>query len=171
MEPTSSPRLRTSFLKAMREWEQSTGTADADGLSAAALSVPGRFEEYVQLMCEGRLPWQRTHAGSWVRCFWWLDHAGEFIGRISVRPDLTPGVRDANHIGYAVRPSRRREGHATGMLAAALPIAWAMEIDPVVLVCAASNVGSRTVIERNGGILTGAYEDRCRYCIAKPVMR
>ncbi|RMI39984.1 GNAT family N-acetyltransferase [Actinomadura harenae] len=152
----------------MREWEQASGTADADGLSVADLSVPGRFEEYAQQMRDGRLPWQRTYAGSWVRCFWWLDDAGEFIGRISIRPDLTPGVRDANHIGYAVRPGRRCEGHATAMLAAALPIAWNLGIDPVVLVCAETNAGSRTVIERNGGVLTEVGRGRCRYLAPRP---
>ncbi|MFC5183882.1 GNAT family N-acetyltransferase [Actinomadura harenae] len=83
-------------------------------------------------------------------------------------PSPSPERSDANHIGYAVRPGRRREGHATGMLAAALPIAWRLGIDPVVLVCATGNIGSRTVIERNSGILTSTYDGLCRYSIGKP---
>lgn len=159
-----SAAFRASFLTAMREFEDLIGTADADGLSVADLSTGGRFEHYVRALSEGSLPWQRTYAGSYVRCFWWVVDE-DFVGRISIRPDLTPGVRDANHIGYAVRPSRRGQGHGTAMLAAALPLAAELGIDPVVLVCAETNIGSRTVIERNGGCLTAIDGGRCRYHI------
>lgn len=91
---------------------------------------------------------------------------GEFIGRSSVWPDLEPGVVDANHIGHAVRPSRRRKGHATAMLAAALPIAFDLDIDPVVLVCTETNIGSRRVIERNHGSLAKIRDGRCHYQIS-----
>ena len=157
--------LRASFLAAMGEFEEETGAADADGLSVAELSRPGRLGEYVRAMNRGCLPWQRTHAGSYVRCWWWVV-GGEFVGWISVRPDLTPGVAGANHIGYAVRPGRRGEGHATAMLAAALPIALGWGIDPVVLVCDQTNLGSRTVIERNGGHLASIAAGRCRYLVS-----
>jgi predicted acetyltransferase len=157
--------LRASFLTAMREFEEATGTADADGLSVAELSSADCFETYVRSMNEGSLPWQRTHAGSYVRCLWWVVD-GEFIGRISVRPDLTPGVPEANHIGYAVRPGRRRQGHATAMLAAALPLAFDLGIDPVRVICAETNVGSRRVIERNRGRLVRIRDGRCLYQIS-----
>jgi predicted acetyltransferase len=120
--------MRASFLAAMREFEG--GTADADGLSVADLSLGECFETYVRSMNEGALAWQRTYVGALVRCWWWVVD-GEFIGRISVRPDLTPGVPDGNHVGYAVRPSRRRQGHATAMLAAVLPVAFHLGINPV----------------------------------------
>lgn len=161
-----SPALRASFLEAMKEFEALTGKADADGLSVADLSTGNRFEEYVHAMNAGRLPWQRTHAGSFVRCWWWVVE-GEFVGRISLRPDLTPGVPHANHVGYAVRPGRRRQGHATAMLAAVLPQAFSWGIDPVILICAQANTASRTVIERNGGHLVSALDGHCHYHIRR----
>jgi predicted acetyltransferase len=57
------------------------------------------------------------------------------------------------HIGYDVRPSARRRGHATAMLAAALPVAGALGIDPVLTTCDEDNAGSRKVIEANHGAL------------------
>ncbi len=148
----------------MLEFEELDGTADADGLSAADLSSANCFQTYIRQMNEGSLSWQRTHAGSTIRCWWWVI-AEEFIGRISLRPDLTPDVPHANHIGYAVRPSRRRQGHATAMLATALPTAFELGIDPVILVCAETNVTSRKVIQRNGGRLDAILDGHCHYSI------
>jgi predicted acetyltransferase len=53
---------------------------------------------------------------------WWVDGPAH-LGRIAIRHRLTPWLREvAGHIGYDVRPSARRRGHATAMLAAALPV-------------------------------------------------
>jgi RimJ/RimL family protein N-acetyltransferase len=52
----------------------------------------------------------------------------------------------------ALRAGARRQGHATAMLAVALPRAAALGIDPARLDCEADNVASRRVIEKNGGV-------------------
>jgi len=52
-----------------------------------------------------------------------------------------------------VRRSARRQGHATAMLAAALPVAASLGIDPALVTCDDTNLGSRKVIEGNGGML------------------
>lgn len=161
-----STTYRASFLTAMREFEELAGAADADGLSVADLSSTRQFDSYVRGMAEGSLPWQCTHAGSYVRCWWWVRD-GEFIGRISLRPDLTPGVLHANHIGYAVRPSRRGQGHASAMLAAVIPEGFKLGIDPLILVCTETNTASRKVIERNGGYLTSITDGHCHYRIRR----
>ena len=50
--------------------------------------------------------------------WWWVD-GEDYLGRISVRHRLTEFLRDVGgHVGYYVRPSRRRLGHATAMLRA-----------------------------------------------------
>ena len=68
------------------------------------------------------------------------------------------------HIGYDMRPSARCRGHATAMLRAALPVAGALGIDQALITCDADNVGSRRVIERNGGILEDQRGDKLRLC-------
>ena len=85
--------------------------------------------------------------------YWWL--AGEeFLGRLSIRHRLTPHLlEEGGNIGFEVRPSSRRMGHATAMLAAALPLAAALGIDPARLDCDEDNPASRRVIEKNGGRL------------------
>ena len=54
---------------------------------------------------------------------WWVD-GDEYIGRIAVRHRLTPVLLEiGGHIGYDVRPTARRRGHATEMLRQALAVA------------------------------------------------
>lgn len=55
------------------------------------------------------------------------------------------------HIGYDVRPTARRRGHATAMLRAALPIARRIGIETVLVTCDLTNTASRKVIESCGG--------------------
>lgn len=53
---------------------------------------------------------------------WWWNAGAEYIGRISLRHELTSHLLEVGgHIGCDVRRSRRRGGHATRMLAAGLP--------------------------------------------------
>lgn len=45
--------------------------------------------------------------------FWLIDDE-EFIGRASIRHELTPHLREiGGHIGYEIRPSKRRQGYGT----------------------------------------------------------
>ena len=45
---------------------------------------------------------------------WWIEDDA-FLGRIAIRHRLTPALIEwGGHIGYDVRPSARRRGHATG---------------------------------------------------------
>lgn len=97
--------------------------------------------------------------GEWVDGYvpqtvlWWVA-GDEYIGRLSIRHRLTTHLLyHGGNIGFDVRPSARRRGHATAMLAEALPLAAALGIDPARIDCDAANVASRRVIEKNGGVL------------------
>jgi predicted acetyltransferase len=82
---------------------------------------------------------------------WWVE-GDEYLGRIAIRHRLTePLLQFGGHIGYDVRPSARRQGHATAMLAAARPIARSIGIERALVTCDHDNVASRKVIEANGG--------------------
>jgi predicted acetyltransferase len=101
----------------------------------------------------------RPRPGEWVDGYvpqtvlWWV--AGDaYLGRLSIRHVLTPHLLyHGGNIGFEVRPSARRRGHATAMLAAALPLAAALGIRSVRIDCDADNVASRRAIEKNGGVL------------------
>jgi predicted acetyltransferase len=94
---------------------------------------------------------------------WWAE--GErLLGRLAIRHRLTPALEEAGgHIGYDVRPSARRQGHATAMLAAALPIARSLGIIEALLTCDDTNTASQRVIEANGGRFVDMAGQKRRY--------
>jgi RimJ/RimL family protein N-acetyltransferase len=78
---------------------------------------------------------------------------------------LPAGEDVSGHIGYDVRPNARRQGHATAMLAAALPVANALGIDGAVLTCDETNIASRRVIEAYGGRYVDTVDIKRRYLV------
>ena len=94
---------------------------------------------------------------------WWVE-GDQFLGRIAVRHRLTPALLErGGHIGYDVRPSARRRGHATAMLRDALKVAARLGIERALITCHVTNVGSRRVIELNGGVLADEHNGVLRY--------
>ncbi|ONI71894.1 GNAT family N-acetyltransferase [Kribbella sp. ALI-6-A] len=100
----------------------------------------------------------------------WFTDGDEWLGRLSIRHDLTPALLElGGHIGYVVRPSARRQGHATAMLAQALPIAAELGIDPALLTCDADHDASRKVIEAAGGELEDERHGKLRFWVPTKV--
>ncbi len=97
--------------------------------------------------------------------WWWVD-GPDYLGRIALRHRLTGGLRETGgHIGYDVRPSARRRGHATAMLRAVLPHARSLGIEQVLVTCDTDNIGSRRVIESNGGVLEDERHGKLRFWV------
>ncbi|MGO4256782.1 GNAT family N-acetyltransferase [Marmoricola sp. RAF53] len=162
--------LKDSFLAAMAEFAAEGRTGDGSGLGRDLDEWTGRWEsdegfaEYVAARVAER---DTVVDEDWVlnTNLWWVDEKG-YIGRMSVRHELNAWLREVGgHIGYDVRRSRRREGHATAMLAAALPVARALGIDRALVTCDVGNVGSRVVIERNGGVPAGERDGKLRFWV------
>lgn len=85
----------------------------------------------------------------------WLVHEGrEVIGISRVRHRLTDTLRQhGGHIGFLIRPSFRRMGFGRQLLALSLAKARELGIDRALLTCDSDNLGSRRIIEANGGLL------------------
>jgi predicted acetyltransferase len=93
------------------------------------------------------LPSDRVPAAFLVAC---VDD--EIVGRTSIRLELNDYLAHAGgHIGYAVLPTHRRQGHATEILRQSLVIARAEGVGDVLVTCDVDNAGSRAVIKRCGG--------------------
>jgi predicted acetyltransferase len=96
----------------------------------------------------------------------WLIENDEYLGRIQLRHRLTDYLlRAGGHIGYDVRSTARRRGHATRMLQGILPLAQNLGIDPVLVICESDNVGSRRVIENRGGVIEDERDGRLRFWV------
>jgi predicted acetyltransferase len=86
--------------------------------------------------------------------YWITDGDPEtVVGFLALRHSLTEWLfEQGGHIGYSVRPSRRRQGHAGRALLLALDRARELGLDRVLLTCDEDNVASRRTIEAGGGV-------------------
>ncbi|MEV4869311.1 GNAT family N-acetyltransferase [Streptomyces syringium] len=164
---TPDVRVHASFVDAMAEFaaEGRGGPGDDSNVGRAIRAYGTRwhdsrvFAAYVEAVradAHADTPRPEGHAPS--TSLWYV--AGDtYLGRLAIRHVLTPPLLEwGGHIGYDVRPSARRRGHATAMLRAALPVARGLGIDRALITCDPDNVASRKVIEACGGV----YEDRRR---------
>lgn len=77
-----------------------------------------------------------------------------FVGAVNIRHYLNEALlQNGGHIGDGIRPSERRKGYATQMIALALEKCREMGMDRVLMVCKKSNVGSAKSIIKNHGVL------------------
>jgi predicted acetyltransferase len=166
---TPTARLAASFTAAVREFiADGRGGPDDRTLFGEMLQYAGPMGEPGPWMArvlefERRL---ETHPpASFVpsTTLWWTD-GDTYLGRINIRHRLNEHLREVGgHIGYDIRPSARRRGHATAMLAAALLRAAGLGIEKALITCDVDNIGSRKVIERNGGALEDQRGRKLRY--------
>ena len=175
---TPSVRFRRSFLKALAEDQQEGRHEELDAL---LLAEPAEFERYVDALradaaspgalaryvwsLRGKEPPYQPDGYVAQTILWWAE-GDEYLGRVSIRHRLTLRLLyEGGHIGYEVRPSARRCGHGTAMLAAALPLTAALGVERALIDCDPDNVGSRRVIEKNGGVFDGEHDDELYYWV------
>jgi len=94
----------------------------------------------------------------------WFVDGSDYIGTVVIRHRLTPSLeREGGHIGYHVVPRHRRHGHATRMLALAKSACQDLGLAELLITCDEHNIGSRRVIEANGGVLERIVGGQARY--------
>jgi predicted acetyltransferase len=88
---------------------------------------------------------------------YWLVDDDEFIGRGVLRHELTENLlKKGGHIGYAIRPSKRKKGYGKEILKLLMEKARDRNLTKILLTCNEDNLGSKKIIEANGGI----FQDR-----------
>lgn len=89
----------------------------------------------------------------------WLVDGQEFIGEASIRHELTDFLRQiGGHIGYVIRPSKRKMGYGKQILKLSLDYIKTLGIKRVLLTCDETNIGSAKIIKANGGVLENAVD-------------
>lgn len=178
----SVPKLRppaldvySSFLQAMSEFQtEGRGAPDDDSMIGREIrdggwhSVEGFADFLARLRADADADPATPRLDGRVPCTtWWWCEGSTYLGRIAVRHRLTERLlRIGGHVGYDVRPTARRQGHATAMLGAVLPYARDLGIDRALLTCDVDNLASRRVIEANGGVLEVDDQGTLRYWIS-----
>jgi predicted acetyltransferase len=154
-----TPEVRESFLAAMDEFAAEGRGAPHDhtmiGYEIQTFGGTWRttegFVAFVRSLRADAFEETPRPVG-WVPCttWWWLGNDG-YLGRIALRHKLTERLlREGGHIGYDVRPTARRRGHATAMLCAVLPEAAARGISSGRSPRCGQTPASAKVIQANG---------------------
>lgn len=158
-------RYHSSWLAAATEFEGAhrDGSGSEDW-TLEELQDPGAFERFVDELVAAALPDTPRKPG-YVPCtHLWMVEGGTVVGSLAIRHVLNDFLfNEGGHIGYSVRPSARRRGHASRALEDALLIARQMGISPVLVTCDEDNAGSRATIEKNGGVYEDSRNAKRRY--------
>jgi predicted acetyltransferase len=155
VEPTI--KYKKSFISALLEYQKEKETSihfrneHYNGLKKEDLGK--NFSEYIKKLLD-ESKGKNLPKGYVPQSTYWLIDKGEFIGRGSVRHNMTDFLlREGGLIGYDIRPSKRKMGYGKEILKLILVKAKKLGLKEVLVSCDENNIGSRKIIESNGGIL------------------
>jgi len=149
---TPSILYKDSFLDALKEYQKEKLDDRQDIFLINASFLKNNFQEYVDKLLD-ESSGKDLPRGYVPATTYWLIENDELIGRVNIRHSLTKGLfMIGGHIGYDIRPSKRRKGYGTKILEYALLKAKALGLTKVLVTCDETNIGSKKIIEANGGI-------------------
>ena len=123
-----------------------------------AEQLGAKFEDLVARLVAAKGPANMPPGELPYEDFWLMD-GDKWIGKLTLRTAINEKYLHAGgHIGYEIRPSKRRCGYGTVLLRMGLEMARERGLHQVLLTCDETNIGSRKVIENNGGQLENAVE-------------
>lgn len=147
-----SHQYKASFLEGVNEFQREGKYRGFD-----VQRLTNNFEEFLRSKIASNL---YNHYPEHVPAtdFWLIDN-DEYIGRLSLRHELNTLLwRIGGHIGYEIRPSRRRQGYGRLILSLGLDKAREIGLKRALVTCDENNLGSKKVIEYNGGKFENAIE-------------
>jgi predicted acetyltransferase len=139
-------RYQASFLQAVHEFLQE-GRKPAWNIR----NLEQNFDEYVQVLLDAR-DYPMVDRVPETRL--WLVDDDTYIGNAGIRHHLNDKLElYGGHIGYEIRPSKRRMGYGVRQCQLAIATARSLGIEDILITCDDDNVGSYKIIEACGGIL------------------
>jgi predicted acetyltransferase len=142
---------KESFIESAREFQ-----SEGRWLYYDLNSLIGDFDGFVQTILNQADKTKVRH-GRVPSTEYWLIDGDEFIGTLSIRHELNDYLyRIAGHIGYSIRPSKRKRGYGKEILRLGLQKAKERGMTRVLVTCDEDNIGSKKIIEYNGGVFENA---------------
>jgi predicted acetyltransferase len=142
---------KQSLLEALKEFKED-GVHARNFMHLEYEELDKNFDSYVQKTLS-RSSGENLPEGFVPDTILWLVEGDKFIGETSIRHELNDRLKKiGGHIGYAIRPSERRKGYGNLILKLSLEETKKLGIDKVLITCEPTNIGSKKIIENNGGI-------------------
>ena len=114
---TPTTDLQDEYLDFYNEWKDSGETMIPWVITKDPSNFPAMVQELLDAHNGINLP------ESWVpdSTYWLVTDHNRIVGAVNIRHSLTEHLFNAGgHIGYGIRPSERRKGYATKLLALSL---------------------------------------------------
>ena len=148
-------KYKESFIESIEEFKtERPKDDDYAGMDISNMdNLEKNFSRYVKKV-KSQTEGKNLKPGYVPNTTFWIVDDGRYLGTINIRHELSENLlKVGGHIGYHVRPPERRRGYGKQALKMALPYAKKLGIEKVLLTCDSTNIGSRKIIESNGGIL------------------
>jgi predicted acetyltransferase len=132
-------KLQESYLSFYREWKDSGEKMVPWVISKDPTDYQGMIQSLLDNEKGENLP------GGWVpdSTYWLVTDNKKIVVAVNIRHGLTEYLLNCGgHIGYGIRPSERRKGYATKLLALSLEKAKELGIHKALVVCDADNIAS-----------------------------
>ncbi|RAS96611.1 GCN5 family acetyltransferase [Bacillus cereus] len=146
---TPTTDLQDEYLDFYNEWKDSGETMIPWVITKDPSNFPAMVQELLDAHNGINLP------ESWVpdSTYWLVTDHNRIVGAVNIRHSLTEHLFNAGgHIGYGIRPSERRKGYATKLLALSLEKAKQLNITKALVVCDEVNTASEKTILHHGGL-------------------
>ena len=109
-----------------------------------------------------KIIWNKTQATpDWVTgSVYFAIVDDNIVGTIAIRNYLNESLLNTGgHIGYGIRPSKRRKGYGAKMLALALDKCRGSGAEKVLVTCDKDNIASAKTAMKNGGVLEDEFAE------------
>ncbi len=154
-----SIEYKDSFIEAIKEFQVGEGSTRFGYIQDMDIhEVENNFDKYLEKLKNGEKG-VGLKEGYVPESILWLVDNGEFIGAASLRHKLNEKLlKMGGHIGYGIRPSKRKMGYGVKILELALVEAKKLGIAKGMVSCDDDNIASAKIIEKNGGVLENKVE-------------
>ncbi|PID83709.1 GNAT family N-acetyltransferase [Candidatus Gracilibacteria bacterium] len=138
---------KSDYLDCIKKWAE----AEKTPISPNNFFYGNSYEEFLEYTEKSRM---YPEEGRVPATLFFAYDDDVLVGALDLRHHIDHEflAEIGGHIGYGVAPKYRRKGYATKILAKGLEEAKKLGLKKVLVSCDDENIGSKKVIEKNGGV-------------------
>ncbi|MBN1325270.1 MAG: GNAT family N-acetyltransferase [Alphaproteobacteria bacterium] len=137
-------KYKESFLSAIKGYKKLKNKSTQDKEYAEMFGMSDKeFDNYIQTIKDEANGINLKPGYSSSITYWLIDNE-EYIGTIRLRPNITKKqAENFGHVGYDVRPNKRKMGYGTNMLELLFKKAEKLGLKQICISCYTDNIPSK----------------------------